>query len=167
VEVARASVLKIRRLPVDLGSDPGAPPAAPAGPEGGVPQFLGGRGNAFGEGFEIMAIDGAFGQPGPGKIWFRLKRQVVAGHAVSGVMRAAATADFSNGVSAVLDFNAWTYLNGDLTVSLARDPVGEWILLDAETWIGPDGGGLASGRLADRDGYFGRASQSLVIEPRG
>ena len=47
-----------------------------------------------------------------------------------------------------------------------RDRVGEWILLDAESWIGPDGAGLAMARLADQSGYFGRAVQSLVIEKR-
>ncbi|WP_354245264.1 hypothetical protein [Bradyrhizobium sp. LA2.1] len=65
-----------------------------------------------------------------------------------------------------LDFRAWTYINADLTVNLSRQPVGEWILLDGESWIGPDGAGLAMSRLADRHGYFGRAVQSLVIEKR-
>ena len=48
----------------------------------------------------------------------------------------------------------------DLTVNFARQPVGEWILLDAESWIGPDGAGLAMARLADERGYFGRAIQN-------
>jgi hypothetical protein len=39
-------------------------------------------------------------------------------------------------------------------------------LLDAESWIGPDGAGLSMARLADTRGYFGRAVQSLVIEKR-
>jgi len=39
-------------------------------------------------------------------------------------------------------------------------------LLDGDSWIGPDGMGLAMSRLADRQGYFGRAVQSLVIERR-
>jgi hypothetical protein len=47
-------------------------------------------------------------------------------------MRAVVAADFCNGTSAALDFGAWTFLNADLTVSIAREPVGEWILLDAE-----------------------------------
>ena len=51
-------------------------------------------------------------------------------------------------------------------MSFARQPVGEWILLDGETWIGPEGAGLATARLADCSGYFGRAVQSLVIEKR-
>ena len=54
-------------------------------------------------------------------------------------MRAVVAADFSNGASSTLDFRQWTFINADLTVSFARQPVGEWILLDGETWIGPEG----------------------------
>jgi Thioesterase-like superfamily len=81
-------------------------------------------------------------------------------------MRAVVAADFSNGTAAVLDFRQWTFINADLTVSFARQPVGDWVLLDGESFIGPDGAGLATARLADRSGYFGRAVQSLVIEQR-
>jgi hypothetical protein len=42
----------------------------------------------------------------------------------------------------------------------------DWILLDAETWAGRDSIGLAAARLADRDGYFGRAVQSVLFEKR-
>ena len=63
-------------------------------------------------------------------------------------------------------FREWTFLNADLTVNFSREPQGDWILLDAESWIGPDGAGLAMARLADARGYFGRAVQGLVIEKR-
>jgi hypothetical protein len=85
---------------------------------------------------------------------------------VSQAVRAVVAADFCNGTSAALDFRQWIFLNAVLTVSMAREPVGEWILLDAESWIGPDGAGLSMARLADTRGYFGRAVQSLVIEKR-
>jgi hypothetical protein len=39
-------------------------------------------------------------------------------------------------------------------------------LLDAETWIGPEGTGLSMARLADERGYFGRVVESLVVEKR-
>src|SRR6185312_11349156 len=103
---------------------------------------------------------------GPGAIWFRVEQPLVAGSPVSQAMRAVVAADFSNGTSPAVDFRHWTFINADLTVSLARQPVGEWILLDGESWIGPDGAGVAMSRLADRHGYFGRAVQSLVIEKR-
>lgn len=164
-EVARAEVLKVRRIELDLPPAALPGPLMTPGPLAGQRQSLGAR-NAFGSGVDVSAIDGSFQGGGPGKVWFRLHRPVVAGHANSPAMRAAATGDFCNGVSSVLDFTKWTYLNGDLTVSLARDPVGEWILLDAETLLGPDGCAVASGKLADEQGYFGRATQTLVIEPR-
>lgn len=109
---------------------------------------------------------GAFLTPGPAAVWYRATRPIVEGAAISPLMRAAITADFCNGTSAVLDFRDWTFINGDLTLSLAREPVGEWILLDAETWAGPDSIGIAAARLADRDGYFGRAVQSVLFEKR-
>ena len=114
----------------------------------------------------MRAARGRFGQAGAGAIWFRLDHPLVEGEAVSQAMRAVVAADFSNGTASTLDFRTWTYINADLTVSLARQPVGDWILLDGESWIGPDGAGLAMSRLADRQGYFGRAVQSLVIEKR-
>ena len=81
-------------------------------------------------------------------------------------MRAAAVADFGNGVSGVLDFTKWTYINADLTINFSRAPEGDWVLLDAETWVGRDGRGFAASRLGDAGGYFGRGLQNLVIAPR-
>ena len=98
-----------------------------------------------------------------GACWFRSVRPIVAGEVNSSLMRAAMTADFSNGVSSALQ-RPWTFLNADLSISLMRMPVGEWILLDAETWIDPTGIGMAAGRLADERGYFGRCVQNLVVE---
>jgi len=82
------------------------------------------------------------------------------------LQRTAMVGDFCNGVSTVLEWGQWTFINGDLTISLARPPIGEWILLDAQTWLGDGGSGIAFAKLGDQRGYFGRAVQSLVIEPR-
>jgi hypothetical protein len=120
----------------------------------------------FVTGISMRAARGSFGAPGRGAIWYRADRPLVEGSPVSQAMRAVVAADFCNGTSAVLDFREWTFINADLTVNFARQPVGEWILLDAESWIGPDGAGVATARLADSSGYFGRAIQSLVIEKR-
>jgi hypothetical protein len=120
----------------------------------------------FVTGISMRAAHGQFGVPGPAAIWYRVDRPLVEGSPVSQAMRAVVAADFCNGTSASLDFREWTFINADLTVNFARQPVGAWILLDAESWIGPDGAGIATARLADERGYFGRAIQSLVIERR-
>ena len=166
VLVVAATVLKVRRLSLPLPADlpeemvtlPG-PDEVPVDPA----QF---SNSAFVTGMSLRSARGKFGVPGPGAIWYRVDRPLVEGSSVSQAMRAVAAADFANGTSAALDFRHWTFLNADLTVNMAREPVGEWILPDGESWIGPDGAGLAMMRLADERGYFGRAVQSLVIEKR-
>ncbi|MGF1454028.1 MAG: thioesterase family protein [Alphaproteobacteria bacterium] len=98
--------------------------------------------------------------------WFHVKRPFVEGMEPTPLMRAAASADYCNALGVPLDFKDWTYINADLTVHFARVPVGEWMLLDGEAMVGPDGRGLAYGSLWDEHGAFGRAIQSLVIAPR-
>ena len=166
VLVVAATVLKVRRLALPLPGDIREQPVTLPGP-GEAPedpaQFSNSR---FVAGMSLRTARGKFGVPGPGAIWYRVDRPLVEGSAVSQAMRAVVAADFANGTSAALDFRHWTFLNADLTVSMARQPIGDWILLDGESWIGPDGAGLAMSRIADRQGYFGRAVQSLVIEKR-
>ncbi|MET0708460.1 MAG: thioesterase family protein [Tardiphaga sp.] len=165
VIVARATVLKIRAEPQPLPPEIADPPLELPGPDSGLP-LARRAGNAFMSGLSTCVVRGGLMKSGPGAIWYRLDRPFIEGAATSQVMRAVVAADFSNGTSAALPFEQWTFLNADLSVSLARPPVGDWILLDSESWIGPGGAGLAASKLADVNGYFGRAVQSLVIEKR-
>jgi hypothetical protein len=167
-EVVRGAVLKIRSDAVEPPADTvGSETLDVPGPERGRPlERQPDIANAFVTGLSLRFVRGSFEQPGPSSVWFRADRPIVAGESISSAMRAALTADFCNGVSAALDFKRWTFINADLTVSLARQPVGEWILLDARTWLGDQGSGIAFARLGDERGYFGRAVQSLVVEPR-
>jgi Thioesterase-like superfamily len=161
--VVAATVLKIRTQVLTLPPDVTDLPVELPGPDQAHED--GSTGSPFVTGISVRAARGRIGEPGPGAIWFRVDRPLVEGSAVSQAMRAVVTADFCN-TSTVLDFRHWTFLNADLTVNFARAPVGDWMLLDAESWIGPDGVGLAMARLADQRGYFGRAIQSLVVEKR-
>lgn len=168
IECVRASVLKLRDEPQDLPANPGFRLLDLIPPDEDEPRSDGfGNNQGFGSGMSAKIVRGQWGEPGVAAVWFRAERPMVRGEETTPVMRAALTADFCNGVSAVLDFQQWTFINGDLSVSLSRDPVGKWILLDAETWVGDSGGALAFARLADRKGYFGRAVQSVLIERRG
>jgi hypothetical protein len=166
VVVVGATVLKIRTqvqalppgitdLPIDL-----------PGPDQSMVEPADHAGSPFTKCISMGAARGRFGMAGPGAIWFRVDRPLIEGSPLSQVMRAVVAADFSNGTSSVLDFRQWTFINADLTVNFTRQPVGEWILLDGECWVGPDGAGLAMSRLADERGYLGHAVQSLVIEKR-
>lgn len=167
VEVARASVLKVKRAEEDLSSVALADALELPGPEQGrARRTPDPNRTSFGAIADLRAVKGEFGERGSAAVWFNFSRTFVEGHANSPAMCAAATSDFTNGVSSELDFRQWTYINADLTVSLSREPEGEWILLDGKTWIGNDGGGTAHARLADRRGYFGLAIQNLLVERR-
>jgi hypothetical protein len=168
VEVVRASILKVRAAELVLPETAVDEKIELPGPDlGAAPDDLFGSGaNAFVSGLELRVVKGAFRKPGPAAIWFRARRPIVEDEALSPLMRAAIASDFCNGASSVLDFRRWTFINADLSINLARQPVGEWILLDAQTWLGAHGAGVAFAKLGDERGYFGRAVQSLVIEPR-
>jgi hypothetical protein len=167
VVVVRASVLKIRRaelaLPPTAVEEKISLPDPEAGQETDVPAS---NSNALIRGMTMRVVQGNFRTPGPAAIWFRVDRSLFEGQPVTPLQRAAMVGDFCNGVSTVLEWGKWTFINGDLTLNLARLPIGEWILLDAQTWLGDGGTGIAFAKLGDRRGYFGRAIQSLVIEPR-
>jgi hypothetical protein len=45
--------------------------------------------------------------------------------------------------------------------------MGEWICMDAATYLGPNGCALAESRLFDEQGLIGRATQSLMIRKAG
>ena len=166
VVVVSASVLKIKQQAAELPADVIELPLDFPRPDACMVEPAEHASSPFARCISMRAARGRFGQRGRGAIWFRVDRSLIAGATVSQAMRAVVASDFSNGTSPVLDFNHWTFINADLTVNLAREPVGDWILLDGESWIGPDGAGLAMSRLADQHGYFGRAVQSLVIERR-
>ena len=166
VVVVTATVLKIKTQAQALPPDIADRPVELPGPDQSQPEPADFSTSPFVRGMSLRAARGRFGVPGPGAIWYRVAWPLIEGFAVSQAMRAVIAADFCNGTAPSLDFRQWTFINADLTVSMAREPVGEWILLDGCSSIGPDGAGLAMSRLADRQGYFGRAVQSLVIEKR-
>ena len=103
---------------------------------------------------------------GPSAVWFRLRHRLVAGEEPSALQRVAVAADSGNGISAILDFHRYIFVNSDLSINLLRQAQGEWICIAARTLLGPDGGGLAEARVFDTQGMIGRSTQSLAIRLR-
>jgi hypothetical protein len=165
-EVVRATALRIRIEPREMPAIASGPALALPLPELCPPPEFFARETPFLTGIEMRVAKGGFRIPGPAAVWYRATRPLVDGAAISPLMRAVIAADFCNGTSSVFDMSDWTFINADLSVSLGREPVGDWILLDAETWVGPDSVGIAAARLADTEGYFGRAVQSVIFEKR-
>ncbi|HEV7735486.1 MAG TPA: thioesterase family protein [Candidatus Binatia bacterium] len=169
-DVARATGLRIRRaeLPLPDGIDQGTPPAGPTSGGASLPPWE--KSVDWGRAYHSHAVEhrfvaGSFSGPGPSTDWIRLRVPVVEGEEPSQLCRVAAAADFGNGISWVLSRNdGWQFINPDLTIYLHRYPIGEWVCLDARTWVQPLGVGLAESGLWDEHGTIGRALQSLLIE---
>jgi hypothetical protein len=126
------------------------------------PAFFSGYGDAV----DFRFVAGGWNVPGPATVWTRLRVPVVAGEAPSGLQRVLAVADSGNGVSAVLPFEEWMFINPELTVHVRREARGEWICLDAVTTVEADGAGLARSTLSDEEGPVAHAAQSLLVAPR-
>jgi hypothetical protein len=169
VEVVRAHAVAIRCSELPTGE--GHRSCLEPGPEAGVESpfiFEDDNRPAFHRtGMEVRFVGGGAAQPGPAKAWFRLRRPVVDDEEPTGVQRAAAAADFGNGVSWVLPPDRWIFVNPDLTLHLARPPQGEWIGLDAVTLPSDQGMAMAESAVYDEHGRLGRAAQSLLLQPRG
>jgi acyl-coenzyme A thioesterase PaaI-like protein len=167
VEVAWSRALRIHRASEEQRAAPttaedGAPPSHDG--VASTPLMEGGARAFHNQGMEMRYVGGRVGRPGPATVWFRLRCPVIAGEEPTPWQRVAAAADFGNGVSAELDFASSTFINPDLTISVHRPPVGEWVCLDARTRFGTAGIGAAESALWDVEGRIGRAVQNLVVE---
>jgi hypothetical protein len=169
--LARASVLAIRRADLDLPQQRFAPAdPVPPGRESAddVPMWVPMADTiAFHkDAVEHRFVAGGFLRLGPATDWIRLRVPVVADEEPSPLQRLVAAADFVNGLSGVLPVDAWTFINPDLTTTVHRLPVGEWIGIDAVTRLDPSGVGTAEGELFDETGRVGRCVQTLLVEAR-
>jgi hypothetical protein len=168
-EVARFTALMQREDALALPSGtPGHPlPAAPRAPTQSEPATMpfAKRELGYGDLVENRIAAGRF-FGGPCAAWFRLRRPLVEGEVPTPYQRVAVAADSGNGISAVLDFTRWIFVNGDLTVNLLRRPIGEWICVDARSMLGGNGCGLAESALYDESGLIGRATQTLTVRRR-
>ena len=163
--VARALAWRLR---IDAGVaalDAGPPPPGPdAGNE--RPFFETGQDVGYHTAMDYRFLEGAFTEPGPARVWLRMRHPLVAGEPTSPLARVLVAADSGNGVSAALDYRRHVFINTELTVHLIRVPAGEWVHLDAVTYVGPQGVGLSESVLHDTTGRLGRAAQTLLVRRR-
>lgn len=163
--VVRASAWRIARADTtDVLDGLAKPLAAPETgrqmyrQDGWLPGYL--------DAMEWSALSGGLDQPGPGTAWARQRVPLVDGEEPTGLQRLLAVADSGSGLSSRLDPRQWLFVNTELTVHLLREPAGEWIGLDANTEIGPNGIGTATSTLHDRTGPVGHGAQALLVRPR-
>lgn len=168
-ELARFTALAQREAEVPIPAGlPGHPlPQAPKPVESSRPARFpfSSLGVGYPDLMEGRVAEGEFFH-GPCAIWFRLRRPLIEGEEPSPIERVAVAADSGNGISAILDFKRYLFVNSDLTINLLRRPAGEWICIEARTLVGPSSGGIAEARIYDSAGLIGRSTQSLAVRLR-
>jgi hypothetical protein len=167
-ELMRASAWRIRSAPVELPEGVLDHSAAVPGPERGSESefFPTGQEVGYHTAMEWRSVSGGFLEPGPATVWLRMRHHLVGGEEPSPLQRTIIAADVGNGISAVLDWRRYLFINVELSVHLERMPEGEWICIDAVTVPQPCGIGTAESVLSDRAGRIGRAAQTLVLAER-
>lgn len=115
---------------------------------------------------EWLSLSGGIFTPGDAQVWARPRVDVVEGSEISPLERLFSVVDSASGVSSRVDIRKWYAINTDLTVHLHRQPVGDWVGMDARTTIGPDGVGLATSVVHDLEGPVGTTAQALFVRER-
>ena len=151
-------------LPTEAVTEPSPPPFPEKGSDGELFPFWTGVG--YHTAMEGRSGDGGIDEPGPATVWMRMRCPLVAGEEPTPLQRALVAADVGNGISAVLDWRRYLFINVELTVHLERMPEGEWVCVDAVTLPQRSGVGTAESVLWDRKGRIGRAAQTLLVAQR-
>jgi hypothetical protein len=161
-ELIRARAWRLQASDLNLDEPEPSPPGPEMGAEGEF--FATGEEVGYHTAMDYRFLKGGFLVPGPATVWMRARVPLVAGEETSPLERAFIAADSGNGVSAALDWRRTIFINTDLSVHLLREPVGEWVCLDAVTHV--DGLGMADSALYDERGRIGRAVQTLLVRSR-
>ena len=163
----RATAWRMRLLETPEVATPEAPP--PPVDEARSEGFVGWPLDdeiAYRDALEWHWMNGAFTEPGPACVWTRVKYPLVGGEEITPLQRLLVMVDAASGVSAMLPWDEYLFVNLDLAVNLERPPRGEWMAMDAQTRIGDTGAGQCTAVLSDGLGRVGTSAQSLLVERR-
>lgn len=102
-----------------------------------------------------------------GKVyWMSPEANLVDDEPTTALQRLAMLVDSANGIGAAIDPQKFIYMNTDTAVHLHRQPAGSDFGVRARGSIGPDGIGVTTAELFDRDGFIGTSAQTLLVQRR-
>lgn len=104
---------------------------------------------------------GSFAEFGAATAWGRPLADLVLGEELTPWQRVLILTDSSSGVSLAANPRQYPAINSDLHVVLHRDPVGNWVGIDAATHAVPGHGAATYARLSDAAGMVGTCTQTL------
>jgi hypothetical protein len=100
------------------------------------------------------------------EVWLSPLVPLVDSEPTTALQRLAMVVDSANGAGAALDPEKFVFMNTDTVVHLHRLPAGNDFGLRARGSIGPDGIGVTTADLFDRDGFVGTSAQTLLVQRR-
>ncbi len=168
--VARAAGLMLRRME-------DAPAAASPPARSSIPSWenlasrqstMGKDTRLFHRGTDFRPVFAA-GSEQPRAVWIRAPYLLFPGTPLSGILHAAAVSDYANAVGIMSDPQKRGFINADITLSLHREPEGEWLCLEC---VGrPDRAGIATSsvNVHDSAGLLGAALTTCLASamPQG
>ena len=98
--------------------------------------------------------------------WMSPGANLVDDEPTTALQRLAMVVDSANGIGAAIDPQQFVYMNTDTVVHLHRLPAGSDFAVQARGSIGPDGVGVTTAELFDRDGFIGTSAQTLLVQRR-
>jgi len=98
--------------------------------------------------------------------WLSPMAHLVDSEDMTDLQRLAMVADSANGVGMALDPEKFVFMNTDTVVHLHRLPAGNDFALRARGSIGPDGIGVTTADIFDRQGFIGTSAQTLLVQRR-
>ena len=99
-------------------------------------------------------------------VWLSPLVPLVDSEPMTQVQRLAMVVDCANGAGAALDPEKFVFMNTDTVVHVHRLPAGNDFGLRARASIGPDGIGLTTADIFDRQGFIGVVAQTLLLQRR-
>ena len=106
-------------------------------------------------------------EPGRAQGWIRPKFPILDDEPSSLRARMFGVIDTANGLSPREDPKRVMFPNLDLTATIIREPVSEWIAYDTRVTFGERGIGLTQTILHDEAGPMGASNQTLTVRPLG
>jgi hypothetical protein len=160
-EVARASAVLLRRGEAPPGNvwrpEPWTVPHPDELPDRDV-------GDLEPSSWLFRTVSGGFGSGERSRTWTWDRSPLVDDEPVSPFVRAAVSADLASPLANSSD-DGLHYINADYALTMAREPVGEWIGLEAAQHLASDGVAVGICTLYDLDGPFGTSTTTALVNP--
>lgn len=162
--IMRLSAWRTRRTPIQMDGSLGDYRPAPAPGDETVTPKKWGDGYAKAISWRVSA--GALDGHGPSTVWATPKVALVGDEPAAGVPLVMLIADAASGLSALADPADYVFVNTDLNVHVVREPEGAALWISAESFLDPDGIGLATSTMGDARGSLAVGSQALFLATR-